>query len=147
MIGSFKPNPNSNFYVKTNDGRGYYSIIDDAVIHDSTGDQFWVIVRENKATTVMLRKSIQTSDTEHNKVKLNVDEVITNLEKYIQNKEKGNQVNTDRFKKIKLPNGNVVRYYDTLNKFETLEGTPINTDDIFDVLPSEMQDMVLDKMD
>jgi hypothetical protein len=53
---------------------------------------------------------------------------------------------TDKFKKLKLPNGKVVRYYEILNKFETLEGTPIEIDAIFDALPPELQDTVLTKM-
>ena len=53
---------------------------------------------------------------------------------------------TDKFKKLKLPNGKVVRYYDILNKFETLDGAPIEIDTIFDALPPEMQDTVLTKM-
>jgi len=54
---------------------------------------------------------------------------------------------TDKFKKLKLSNGKVVRYYEQLNKFETLEGQPIKNDDIFDELPEELQDKVLAAMD
>jgi len=54
---------------------------------------------------------------------------------------------TDKFKKLKLPNGKVVRYYHILNKFETLEGQPIELDSIFDSLPPELQDTVLSNMD
>ena len=54
---------------------------------------------------------------------------------------------TDKFKKIKLPSGKVVRYYEILNKFETIDGTPIDMDVIFDELPEQIQDMVLVKMD
>jgi|LakMenEpi03Aug12_release.lakeMendotaPanAssembly.Ray.scaffolds.fasta_scaffold117033_2 hypothetical protein len=50
---------------------------------------------------------------------------------------------TDKFKKIKLANGNIVRYYEALTKFETLEGKPIDNNDIFDELPEELQDKVL----
>lgn len=52
----------------------------------------------------------------------------------------------EKFKKYKLPSGDVVRYYEDSNKFETLEGQPIDMDDIFDSLPEDMQDMVLAKM-
>lgn len=56
------------------------------------------------------------------------------------------QPQKEKFKKIKLPSGEVVRYYEESNKFETLEGQPIDTDNIFDSLPEELQDIVLAKM-
>ena len=84
MLGSFIPNDKSTHHISITDNRSYYSIIDDEVISDSTGDQFWVIVRRNKITTFMLRKSIQTGNLEHNLEKLRVDEVITNLSKFIK---------------------------------------------------------------
>ena len=39
--------------------------------HDSTGDEIWVIVRENKLQTIMLRKGIQPT------AKLNVTNIIS----------------------------------------------------------------------
>lgn len=81
----FIPNKDSKFYKVVNNDRPYYSIMDDEVIHDSTGDQFWVIIRQNKITTFMLRKSIQTNDLKHNLEKLRVDEVIIDLLKFIKN--------------------------------------------------------------
>ncbi len=80
----FVPNKVSKHYKVINNDRAYYSIVDDEVIHDSTGDQFWVVIRQNKITTFMLRKSIQTSNLEHNLEKLRVDEVITNLSKFLK---------------------------------------------------------------
>ena len=50
----FIPNKDSKHYVVVNNDRPYYSIVDDEIIHDSTGDQFWVVVRHNKITTFML---------------------------------------------------------------------------------------------
>jgi len=41
----------------------------------------------------------------------------------------------------------VVRYYEDSNRFETLEGKAIETDDIFDALPEEMQNKVFSNMD
>lgn len=82
----FIPNKDSKYYKVVNNDRPYYSIVDDEIIHDSTGDQFWVIIRQNKITTFMLRKSIQTNDLKHNLEKLRVDEVIIDLPKYIKNK-------------------------------------------------------------
>lgn len=52
----------------------------------------------------------------------------------------------DKFNKISLINGQKIRYYQDSNRFETLEGQPINADDVFDSLTPEMQDMVLTKM-
>lgn len=82
MLGEFTPNKKSKFYKNVGGNRHYYSIIDDVIIADSTGDQFWVIVRNNKITTFMLRKSIQTKDLAHNLEKLRVDVVIKNLITY-----------------------------------------------------------------
>ena len=58
-----------------------------------------------------------------------------------------NEPRKDKFKKYKLPNGVIVRYYVESNKFETIEGEPIDIDSIFDSLPEEMQNMVMIKMD
>lgn len=84
MLGSFEPNKESKHYKVVTNDRSYYSIIDDTVISDSTGDQFWIVIRHKKITTFMLRKSIQTADLVHNLEKLRVDEVILNLQKYIK---------------------------------------------------------------
>lgn len=148
MIGSFNPDKDSPHYVGVR-GRGYYSIIDDTVISDSTGNQFWVIVRGNKATTVMLRKEIQTKDVEHNKQKLNVDVIIKDLPKFYKERQEGSNKTQKKetFKKYKLPSGDVVRYYADSNRFETLQGTPIEMDDIFDSLPEDMQTKVLSNLD
>jgi hypothetical protein len=144
MIGSFNPNSKSPHYVDVN-GKGYYQIMDDGVIHDSTGDQLWVVVRENKATTVMLRKSIQTRDINHNKEKLMVDEIIRDLPTYLNNKTQSQpQTNKERFKKIKLLSGDVIRFYDEPIKFQTLDGKDIDIDDVFDNLPEELQNKIID---
>lgn len=58
------------------DGRVYYRVMTDGMLKDSTGNQFWVIIRNNTITTAMLRKDIQTRDRERNKGKLNVDMVF-----------------------------------------------------------------------
>lgn len=49
----------------------------------------------------------------------------------------------DKFKKIKLKSGDVVKYYELSNRFETLNGQEIDLDTIFDSLPDELQDKVL----
>ncbi len=53
----------------------------------------------------------------------------------------------ERFKKIKLSNGQVIRYYDSSNRFETLDGQPLNVDDIFDSLPEDLQNKVMELME
>lgn len=73
---------------------------------------------------------------------------IKNLQDFNKSKRvvQPSEPRTDRFKKIKLTNGKIVRYYEALTKFETIEGQPINNNDIFDVLPEELQDKVLTSM-
>lgn len=146
MLGNFNPNPESPYYVEVEKGRGYYRLQDDKIIHDSTGDQFWVVIRNNEATTFMLRKAIQTQDPEHNKEKLRVDDVIKNLERFISQRQQVSSPNMDKFKKIDLTNGSKVRFYFNANKFATLEGQPLKVDDIFDDLTPEMQELVFDSM-
>lgn len=140
MLGSFLPNSKSPYYFDVN-GRGYYQIMDDAVIHDSTGNQFWVVVRENKATTVMLRKEIQTRDVNHNKEKLRVDEIIKDLPSYLKSRESA--PSKDKFKKLKLDNGEVVKFYEDTLRFESLDGKPLDIDVIFDYLPEDLQNKIL----
>jgi hypothetical protein len=53
----------------------------------------------------------------------------------------------ESFKKLKLPNGNIIKYYKNSNKFETLDGQPIKIDDIFDELPAELQDKVMELLE
>tara|TARA_R110000772_G_scaffold191402_1_gene302372 strand:- start:108 stop:575 length:468 start_codon:yes stop_codon:yes gene_type:complete len=65
---SISPNKNSPLYVNIG-GRPYYRINDFMGV-DSTGNEIWVTIRNNKATTIMLRKSIQPT------YNLNVDHVI-----------------------------------------------------------------------
>ena len=57
-----------------------------------------------------------------------------------------NEPRKEKFKKYKLSNGKIVRYYAESNKFETLEGEPIDMDAIFDSLPEEMQNDIMSKM-
>lgn len=64
-------NPKSQLYYQIRD-RGYYRI-DDFMGFDSTGDEIWLIIRNNKAVTIMLRKSIQPESN------LNVDYVIRSI--------------------------------------------------------------------
>ena len=84
LLGSFKVNPKSPLYYKV-DGREYYRI-NDISRKDSTGDQFWAIIRDNKVVTVMLRKKIQSQkeNIEHMKNNNDVNHVLFNIDKYNQ---------------------------------------------------------------
>jgi hypothetical protein len=53
---------------------------------------------------------------------------------------------SEKYKKIKLINGTEVRYYSNSNKFETLNGESLNTDNIYDLLTPEMQDYIINAM-
>lgn len=75
QLGTFKPRRNSKYFFDVK-SRGYYKIIDDEIISDSTGDQIWAIVRENEVITIMLRKAYQVDNPQENNSKLNVDETV-----------------------------------------------------------------------
>jgi len=84
LLGEFLPKPSSNLYVEVG-GIGYYQIMEFGV--DSTGDQIWVVVRNNRVTTLMLRKRIQSVDLNHLKSKLDVDMVVRNIGKFDPNQQ------------------------------------------------------------
>lgn len=65
-------NPESKLYINVR-GREYYRI-NDFLGRDSTGNQIWIIIRNNKLTTAMLRKDIQPVS------KLRVDYVVHNID-------------------------------------------------------------------
>jgi hypothetical protein len=75
---------------------------------------------------------------------------IKNL-KVWKNSNKGDEPtpapNVNKFKKIKLIDGTIVKYYELLNKFETLEGQPISVDDILDKLPEDLQNKVIELLE
>lgn len=75
---------------------------------------------------------------------------IKNLKTW-KNSKKGNEQpiapNVNKFKKIKLSDDTIVKYYEALNKFETLEGQPINVDDILDKLPEDLQNKVIELLE
>jgi hypothetical protein len=51
----------------------------------------------------------------------------------------------DKYTKETLTNGKKIRYYSS-GKLETLDGQPINADDVFDYLPEPIQMDLLDKL-
>lgn len=73
--------------------------------------------------------------------------LLRDWKKSIKPKGESPQVNLNKFKKIKLSDGTMIRHYELLNKFETLEGQPINLDDIFDKLPEDIQNKVMELLE
>lgn len=72
--------------------------------------------------------------------KTNVDEIAL----YSKKEKKDSEVSKkETFKKIKLTDGRTVKYYKESNKFETMEGQPIDAFDILELLPKEIQDAVM----
>ena len=55
--------------------------------------------------------------------------------------------NVNKFKKIKLIDGTIVKYYELSNKFETSDGQPLNVDDILDKLPKDLQNKVFELLE
>lgn len=66
---------------------------------------------------------------------------------YKKDKSTDDTPKKETYKKIKLTDDRVVRYYEGTKKFETLEGEPIDTFDIIEFLPKELQDAVLNSID
>jgi hypothetical protein len=90
LLGKFNINPSSTL-VTTKHKSGTYYEINSAdqhdIVKDSTGNEFWGIIRENRLVTVFLRKTIQrqTAEQPRDMGGLGVDTVIDNFEKYLQN--------------------------------------------------------------
>lgn len=69
---------------------------------------------------------------------------ITNLKKWKNSLHTDNKPKLDKFKKLKLDNGQTIKYYHMIGKFETMGGEEIKVDTIFDELPTEVQDEVIE---
>jgi len=67
---------------------------------------------------------------------------------YVTGKEPkiNSPIKREKFKKYKLPNGNIIKYYPEINKIESDNNELINIDDIFDYLPEELQNTILSKI-
>ena len=139
MLGQTPINPKSKYYYNVA-GRGYYRVHDE-YIQDSTGDQFWVIVRGNVAYTFMLRKAIQTVNLTKNSMTQKVGQSIKDLASIVNKKEA--PTNKLKYLKLRLTDGSIVKYYNNIHKFEDMNGNTISIDNIFDILPEEIQDEVL----
>lgn len=77
FLGEFKANPKSQYFELFR-GNPYYKI------EGSIGNQFWVIVRDNKIDTFMLAMDYQTKNPEYNAKRLNVDLSIKNIDKFAE---------------------------------------------------------------
>lgn len=133
-LGGFEVKKDSIYYSLTKDGEPRYSIPNpENPSIKSKGNEFWAVVRENKINTIMLSSKSQFKNTAATKDRLDVDEIIFNIEKYlldsIQHKERN-----IKFKKIKLTNGKIIKFYPEINKFEDIRGKEINLDNILDYL-------------
>lgn len=94
-LGDFKVNKNSKYFIDVN-GRGYYRV-NDELFKDSTGNEFWAIVRNNVITTFMLRKDIQSRDVNHMKDRLRVDDIIFDISKINTNETVSEEVIDEDF--------------------------------------------------
>jgi hypothetical protein len=56
------------------------------------------------------------------------------------------KIQDEKFKKIKLTDGSIVKYFPSINKFKTMADVDIKTDDIFHLLDQGLQDTVLDNL-
>lgn len=130
--------------------RKYYSIgKEDGFIGDSTGNEFWVIVRGDKAITFMLRKDVQNQDIEKNKQNLRVDFIINNLPKYMEDKLRTVTTNSGKYKTIKLKRGDI-RYYPNTMELGDVNGKMFTNDEIFnliDELPEQLQATFFEKLE
>ena len=92
LLGSFKPNPQSELYTNANmfnRGIPFYQIIsnDGIFAKDSTGDEIWGIISNNKITTVMLRKRLQREYASNDRMHhggLGVDNIILDFDEFKQ---------------------------------------------------------------
>jgi len=87
MFGKFNINLDSNLLTEKHKTGTYYEInsLDDKdVIRDSTGNEFWGIIRSNKLVTAFLRKTIQrhTAEKPRNHGGLGVEQVIDDFDNF-----------------------------------------------------------------
>lgn len=152
MLGAFRPNPNSELYMTDEEGNGYYSIIghEGGLIKDSTGNQFWMIVRGNIIKTFFLRKDWQTKNPNYNADKLQVDYSFKNIDQAINTLGKGvnkqqPQPKTDKVKPIVNINGTkwVVNPKDETLFMKNKPAKVHKIEDVLDELPEKTQEDIL----
>jgi len=88
LLGKFEINPDSELVTQKHRTGTYYeinSLDHEDIVRDSTGNEFWAIVRNGRLITAFLRKSIQRNTAEKPRKQggLGVDEVVDNLNSFI----------------------------------------------------------------
>jgi len=150
MVGKFRPDPNSSLFVTDDQGRGYYRIHTtepNAAIKDSTGDEFWMIIRGNVIHTFFLRKSWQTKDPSLNADKLRVHHSFKNIDTVIEMLGKQKQPQQSQKKEKPIVNIDGVKWM-VNPKDETIfkKNKPQDVyklDDIMDKLDEPTQEKIL----
>jgi len=87
MFGRFAINPESRLVTEKHNSGVYYeinSLDHQDVMRDSTGNEFWGIIRGNRMVTAFLRKTVQskTAHKPRNQGGLGVDVVIKNFNNF-----------------------------------------------------------------
>jgi hypothetical protein len=123
----------------------YYSIKDKDGLK-SVGNQIWAIVRDNEIVTIMFRRSSQDGTSKRLMDFLEVDKIIRikNFSKYKGDIE-FKPVKKRKFKKVNIEGYGEVKYYEDRNEFITKDGKILDIYDIFDNLPDNIKNKVLDK--
>jgi hypothetical protein len=98
MLGRFTINPKSKLITKKHKSGTYYEInsMDEFdVIKDSTGNEFWIIIRNGRLITGFLRKTIQrlTAEKARDFGGLGVDVVIDEFKNSVKNNIKKEEEN------------------------------------------------------
>lgn len=84
LLLKLKISDTNPYYFKDEYQFGYYKVYsDDDFFKYSTGNEIWVVIRNNEIRTIMLRKSSQTKDAVKNALSLNVDGIVKNLDIFI----------------------------------------------------------------
>ncbi len=124
----------------------YYSVKDRGDI--SVGNQIWLIIRQNEIVTIMFRRSSQDGSEKHLMDSFKVDKIIRvkNFSKYKGDVEVNPPIKKHKFKKIKIEGYGEVKYYEDRNEFITKAGTKLDIYDIFDKLPDNIKNKILDKI-
>lgn len=147
MLGKFNPDPHSKLYVQDEQGSGYYRIWTDepnAAIKDSTGDEFWMIIRGNVIHTFFLRKSWQTANLALNAEKLRVDFSFKSVDTAIDKLGKQEQVQKEE-EPIVIING-VKWVVDPTKEVIYKKNKPTvqhSIDDVMDQLDEPTQEKIL----
>jgi len=84
MLGRFNINPKSYLVTKKHPSGVYYEINSKDeydIVKDSTGNEFWIIIRNNRLITAFLRKTIQrkTAHMPRDEGGLGVDVVVDKI--------------------------------------------------------------------